>query len=257
MNYKVEAKRRVSKYMRILKSRKSYSTATGCKNTIQYSDDLLFRVNPKKSSKTYTITRNTLEKAAEFFYCARIVTKKDLEKFSNFSSSLFGILEEMFKDIARVTKTRLLKLAIRGIRVFLSALTHRSQKDIRLAAECKAPWILMSYAYLKQDKEEKWRVFISKYGYEGRVLLDSGAYTVLNRSNSGIANKNANKFDINLEEYCKFIEKHKSVLYQYAQLDVINDPVSTFRNYEWMCRRGLNPMPIIDIRSDLRDLDYM
>lgn len=66
-----------------------------------------------------------------------------------------------------------------------------------------------------------------------RFLLDSGAFTAWNAGRQ-----------IDLDDYCRFIESLPIKPWRYFVLDVIGDPVATRRNYDRMLQRGFTPIPI-------------
>lgn len=72
-----------------------------------------------------------------------------------------------------------------------------------------------------------------------RFLLDSGAFTAWKL-----------KKQIDLDEYCKFIENLPFKPWRYFTLDVIGDPHGTMKNYETMLKRGFNPIPIFTRGED-------
>ena len=65
------------------------------------------------------------------------------------------------------------------------------------------------------------------------LFLDSGAFSAWNKGAV-----------INIDEYIDFIQEHKNALTVYANLDVIGDPVGTWKNQEYMEKRGLSPLPV-------------
>lgn len=66
-----------------------------------------------------------------------------------------------------------------------------------------------------------------------RFVLDSGAFTAWKA-----------KKEIDLDEYCRFIESLPFKPWRYFTLDVIGDPHRTIKNYETMLKRGFKPIPI-------------
>jgi hypothetical protein len=80
------------------------------------------------------------------------------------------------------------------------------------------------------------------------LWLDSGAFSAWSQ---GIT--------IDIDEYCDYIEKHKHLIAHYVNLDTIPGTkgqvrtgamaeagaTSSFKNYEYMRKRGLNPIPVV------------
>lgn len=77
-----------------------------------------------------------------------------------------------------------------------------------------------------------------------RFLLDSGAFTAWKAGKP-----------INLDDYCKFIERLPFEPWRYFMLDVIGNPHATMKNYETMLARGFKPVPIFTRGEDPSVLD--
>jgi len=65
------------------------------------------------------------------------------------------------------------------------------------------------------------------------LFLDSGAFTAKSK---GVV--------INLDEYIAFVKENKDYIDVYCNLDVIGDPVATWKNQEKMEKAGLAPLPV-------------
>lgn len=79
---------------------------------------------------------------------------------------------------------------------------------------------------------------------EIRFLLDSGAFTAWKAGN-----------EIRVEEYCDFIESLPFKPWRYFTLDKIGDPEGSLKNYEFMLKRGLTPIPIFTRGEDPKMID--
>jgi hypothetical protein len=237
MNIEAEARRRVRALVKRIKVRKWLDTVTGVRSSVERVEGAGLWVKAKKSTETYLVKRKSLEQAAMHFYYVRSLTKNEVEKFCNFSSLLFGALEEMFRDISFLRKSAsgMIRIILRGIRVFLSG-AQTSPSDLALAAQCKAKWHLFSYAYLRHDSSENFIRYRKKYGLE-QIMLDSGAFSVMMSVKGSIQ-------PLDLNDYINFIKKYKSEFFMYASLDVVGDPDQTFHNYVAMKEAGLDPMPV-------------
>lgn len=77
-----------------------------------------------------------------------------------------------------------------------------------------------------------------------RFLLDSGAFTAWKAGKP-----------IDLDDYCRFLERVPVRPWRYFMLDVIGDPHGTMRNYETMLKRGFKPVPIFTRGEDPSVLD--
>jgi len=65
------------------------------------------------------------------------------------------------------------------------------------------------------------------------LFLDSGAYSAWSQG-----------VEINIQDYIKFIKKHKDVIEVYANLDVIGSAEKTWQNQLIMEEAGLKPLPV-------------
>lgn len=68
------------------------------------------------------------------------------------------------------------------------------------------------------------------------VFVDSGAYSVKMSS-----------AQILLDEYCEWLHSKKDNINVYANLDVINSEVESWKNQKAMEKRGLSPMPVFHV----------
>lgn len=99
---------------------------------------------------------------------------------------------------------------------------------------------LVSYAYYGNDID---KLLHEAQSYT-RVLIDSGAYTAWKTGRQ-----------IQLDDYCRFLESLRIPAWRYFSLDVIGDPGATMRNYETMLKRGFNPIPILTRGEDFSTLE--
>lgn len=106
-----------------------------------------------------------------------------------------------------------------------------------IASYLKEARYLESYHYKKA----------AQYCIDNRLpfFLDSGAFSA---ASLGIK--------IDLDAYCRFIEKNSPQIEVAAVLDVIGDPDGTWANMRLMESRGLKPLPVFHFGSDLTYLDY-
>lgn len=65
------------------------------------------------------------------------------------------------------------------------------------------------------------------------LFLDSGAFSSWSKGS-----------EIDIDEYIEFVKEHQKFLEVYANLDVIGDAESTYKNQKYMEKKGLNPMPV-------------
>ena len=74
------------------------------------------------------------------------------------------------------------------------------------------------------------------------ILLDSGAYTAYTQGTN-----------IDIDEYIEFIKKYNQYLSGYISLDVIgstNSAKDSYKNWEYIRSKGLNPIPVYHMRED-------
>lgn len=106
--------------------------------------------------------------------------------------------------------------------------------------------ILASYAWT--GKSDKFTNELTTAHDRGDInlMFDSGAFTKFTSDRDyGF---------INLNDYCKYIEKHSDSCEKYVMLDVIGNHSESKRNYEEMVRRGFEPMFVLT--SDDDDWSY-
>jgi len=96
--------------------------------------------------------------------------------------------------------------------------------------------LLVAYPYMKKPVIEK----LVEHGDKIRFLLDSGAFTAWKSGKP-----------IDLDDYCRFIEKLPIKPWRYFTLDVIGDPHASMKNYQTMLDRGFNPIPIFTRGEDV------
>lgn len=103
--------------------------------------------------------------------------------------------------------------------------------------------LLLSYAHHAKTDLGAVRAAL---GPEGRLMVDSGAYTAFTKGRV-----------IELAEYAAFL-RHWHGTYDYAiTLDVIGDPVATARNTEALAAEGVDVMPVFTARASFDELDAM
>ncbi len=206
MNFEVEASRRVKTFIRKVKARRWLQTGKGIRSRVNRTESSGMWVDAKRSKAEYQLYRASLEKAAKHVFINRTLTRKDLEPYSKYTSALFGCLVEMFNDICRLITTRsgLLRLALRGIRVFLSGAVT-SPRDLQLASNCGAKWALISYAYARNDREGNWLRYLQNSSYE-RAFIDSGAFTA----------QSVLRQPLDVQEYVEWIRKYRRHIFCFA-----------------------------------------
>lgn len=115
---------------KFFKNNPAYRTGLGKEHRIQgVTKDHLY-IQSQNSEKVIPIPRKEIRKAIHFTFHVRTITRKDLERFSNFNSAMFGIMILVFLDIGYQYQTPrgLLRLILKGVRFYFSGLA-RSPKD--------------------------------------------------------------------------------------------------------------------------------
>ncbi|RED75961.1 hypothetical protein [Cohnella phaseoli] len=253
MRSEQEVQRRVRKYINRLKKMNVFQTARGMKNSVLDIDNDSIIIQKKRSEKgSYKIAKRAIERSALFVFRVRTITKKELEAFTNYTSAFFGLLEAIFEGIARIYKLRELRLSLLGTRVFFSGFSHRAPSDFKLAQETQAEYILLSYYYIRQDKTNAWRRLADQYGFRGKILLDSGAYSLYNLSKFKEI-----KDEPTIHEYIEFVKENRDYFCMWASFDKIGNDNESRENYETMIASDVEPMPIIGIDSPLSEFQYV
>lgn len=75
-------------------------------------------------------------------------------------------------------------------------------------------------------------------------FLDSGAFSVWTKGAT-----------INIDDYIAFIKANEKYLTVYANLDVLNDGEGSYRNWKYMCSKGLKPLPVFHASTDTKYLE--
>lgn len=253
-HFAIKAKEKERQFVKNLKEGSIYLTGKGAKNFIHSVSAKAIYVRSKKSKTPFRISREKLREAIQFMFYKRTATRKELESFAAYNSALMGLLRLVFSEIARISKTArgLLRLSLKGIRFFFGGM-DRSVADLEIASEHGAQFLLLSYYSLRGDLNENWKYHIRRLGYAGRILLDSGAYSLKNAENNG-----KDVQPISVDEYAAFIERHRDVLFGWFNLDVVNDPKATRENFKALKDKGLTPIPVWSCSEDGWDeLEYI
>ena len=94
--------------------------------------------------------------------------------------------------------------------------------------------ILVSY-YFAQREPDRWDTLLRAAQAVGwRVLIDSGAFSAYTQREV-----------IDLDAYCRFLERRMPWLWDCVMLDVVGDGATSARNLRAMVERGLRPMAVL------------
>lgn len=65
------------------------------------------------------------------------------------------------------------------------------------------------------------------------LFLDSGAFSAWSKD-----------VEIDIDAYIQFVKDNEEYIDTYVNLDIIGDPIGTYKNQKYMESRGLNPLPV-------------
>ncbi|WP_240420299.1 hypothetical protein [Paenibacillus periandrae] len=117
-------------------------------------------------------------------------------------------------------------------------------------------WLLLSYYHLREDKNNNWRNHVWRLGFKGRILLDSGGFSLHKAKLNGKIVP-----DIKVEDYCDFIKHHggTNMFCGWFSLDKVDDPQLTDANTDYMMEQGLGEelIPIWNINNSFINLQKL
>lgn len=256
-----------------------YRTGLGKKHRIQeVTKDHLY-IQSQNSEKVIPIPRKEIRKAIHFTFHVRTITRKDLERFSNFNSAMFGIMILVFQDIAYQYQTPhgLLRLTLKGVRFYFSGLA-RSPKDREFVLKNGGDSLCLSYFHLRDMNPDRW---VPDIRNKCKVLIDSGAFSLFNaeqklRKKLGITGSELQlslldhwEYDqvhqaklkpIKWEEYGTWVKKYleMGVITDYINLDVFGNSEETKRNQKRLEQLvGKAPIPVYHWDAPIEDLDEL
>jgi hypothetical protein len=229
------------KFQRKMKKCNQFFTVTGKINTvIEYSKDTI-SFTTERNGGLLNISRMNLRKAISYVFFKRTTTRKEVEKFSKYSSAILGVLFEVFREICRVQSMAngLLRLTLISTRFYFSGLC-RSPQDMELIAKEGGKFVLLSFYNIRHQKNEQWLNYLKKYNL--RAIIDSGAFSVFEamekRKKEKVQQLELFPADelpyISIEAYASFINRYKDCpnIMGFINLDVIGDPKRTKENYK-------------------------
>lgn len=217
-----------------------YTTGAGKRNVIVNVTSSSIGVKTETGSKPQSISRYGLRKALSYLLRKKTATRRELEKYSHMNSSLMGMLRRILIDIAKIAKTAkgLLRITIKGVRFFFSALDRATLEDLEAVIKNGGKYILCSYYYLRQHVNKHLLKFIKEHDLQ--LLLDSGEYSAYKARNKGKRVK-----AIKLQEYADFINTYKPYIFGYFNMDVTNNPEKSKRNFDRLKKlTGISPIPV-------------
>jgi len=250
--YDIKAKEKERQFLKKCKEGFFYFTGKGRKNWVVQVTKQSVHVSTEGSKSPFRISRYRLRKAISFFLLKRTVIRKDLESYSNFSSSLLGLLRMIFSEVSKIQRTvnGLLRLTLKGVR-FLFSGVPRSPGDMELIQQNNGKWVLLSYYHLRDDPQNHWLDYLTRFDL--RMVFDSGEFSLWNAREKGL-----NVPPITVEDYAAFVRKHEKYIDAYFTLDRVGDPVMTRFNQRYLTQHvGRPPIPIWHVQSDWTELDQI
>ena len=94
------------------------------------------------------------------------------------------------------------------------------------------PFILVSYFYLQKENAFYRNVFDAAEAGKIKLLIDCGGYSFIN---SGAV--------LDIDRYCSFCKTVPKDA-EYFSLDIPYDPSTTRKNFAYMMKKGLRPIPV-------------
>jgi hypothetical protein len=229
----INARDRVRAYFK--RPARFFFTAAGRKNytTGNMADAMYFATD---RGGGHRISKEKIVQAVYGLLVKRTMTRKQLEKFSPFSSALLGLLRSVLGLELKMTqlKTGAFVITMKGTRFCFTGV-DRSKRDFEVAAANGAEVAFVNYAHCRNDKTEKFL----EYSRGKPLVVDSGAFTVWMASLDG---KHMEPIDI--YAYITFLKKHADRILYYFNLDVIGDASASRRNAEIMRAHGMEPVQV-------------
>ncbi|MBU7595821.1 hypothetical protein AB3Z07_28545 (plasmid) [Metabacillus halosaccharovorans] len=257
----INARKEERKFMRKVKKFGYLKTVNGHINTLINYDKKELVLKTSKGG-VFTIRRKNLRKSIQYLFFIKTAIRKDVEKFSNFSSALFGILCTVFENISKIQKLKngLLRLTLLGCRHYISG-AERDKCILDMVQNLMGNFVLFNYEHI--DKSERWLEYISARSLY--CIFDSGAFTNMNRKNTNLQLSLLDEDilnDISIEGYASFINKysdHPRVM-GFFQLDVIGDPLKTRENFfklQKLTKNNPKVFPVWQFEDTLTNLEEL
>lgn len=225
----------------------SFVTAKGRTNKIVRVTETTVFIRTETGKQDLKVSRSRLRKAIKHMLYKRTTLRKQLEKFTQYSSAMFGLLMAIFVGKCKAVTTGLIRLTLVGARFFYAG-CERSKRDLKVAFDNGLEFALMSYYYLR-DEPAMLR-HLREWGK--KIRLDSGAFTLWKRQ----VEKKPYK-EINVKDYADFIEQNRDLLLDWFNLDVIGDAERSADNAEYLRERGLDSIEVWHWNSPLEELDRL
>lgn len=260
-NNTLDARQLERKFLRSLSKRKSFLTVTGRENQLVSFDRNFLVIQSAVNQKPWSISRKKLRQSIHYTLTKRSVIRKDLEKFSRFSSSMLAILFKCFEKLAYIKRlpSGVFRLTLKGVRVFFSG-TEKDPFIRQVIKEEGGKHLLLNYYYIRNNRF--WTEILDEFS----VVIDSGAFTVYRQQMKKRDNE-PNLFDIEdipmitVEEYASFITRYHNhpKITGFFNLDVIGDPHATKKNFKRLKELvpHANLFPVWQFEDSLESLEEL
>lgn len=117
---------------------------------------------------------------------------------------------------------------------------NREKKALFTAVKNGCRHLMLSYYFDKDNITQLMRY--RKLGLH--IFMDSGAYSAWTKN-----------VQIDIDKYIEFIKNNH--IGKYIVLDVVGDPVQTYKNLKYMESKGLQPIPVFHFGSDFKYLQQL
>lgn len=240
-----ESKRIKKDFIRSNKDGGTFHTVKGVANTIVKIDNENIYIQCKSKDSTYNISRITLARAINKLFFKKYLRRKELEHICNYNTALFGILIEIFKDKITVMKDesdkRGWKILLKGVRYVPSGMCKASNKDWLSMKKAGIKFVMVSFYYATRSWY-LWCIALDMY-----AIVDSGAFSVAKKR----------KGEICIYSYADFINKYRTRIHSFMNLDVIGDAEASTDNFNLLTElTGMKPIPVWHPVQDWENSDW-
>lgn len=237
--YVINARSIERKFKRGLTKNGYFLTAKGCINHLVEYGKTHFSIKTDKGKEPIVIKRSAIRKAASYFFFKRTAIREDFEKFSNFTSAVFAIIFECFRNKSKLQllKGGRFRISLLATRWYASGL-ERDPSILKLFKNLNGKYVLFNYKSILESPNclhllDKLDLY---------CIIDSGAFSIFNQQRKNMKNPTQQQhlFEVEtldsmiLEGYARFINEHKNNhrIMGFFPLDCIGDPVQTKKNYK-------------------------
>jgi len=136
-------------------------------------------VMTEKGKDLFQVKRTSIRSAISFFYFKRTAIRKDFEPFSRFTSALFAIIIQCFKDKSKLQKLKngLFRISLLGTRCHFSGL-ERVPAILKLVKELNGKYVLFNYKSILESPQ----CLRLLETYDLYCIIESGTYSFFNEN---------------------------------------------------------------------------